>query len=169
MLATHPVLSRYRHREEEEKKDEDKKNKDENDNMNQEKKKTEKEGTSRSVITTNVVADVLSSGPKSNVIVDQQGRIVVDETGVFVTQHSSLHVSNPSLIIASSDVEIANEDKTVNVDELDTRIAAVDVKTVIVDDVINPQSQQGVTIQQNRKSRIMLASAPPSLSGGQNL
>lgn len=161
MLATHPVLSRYRHREEDEKVEEEKKKGgEENDNVNQEKKKTSEEGTSRSIITTNVVADVLSSGPQSNnVIVDQQRRFVVDENGVSVTQHSTtLHVGNPSLVIASSYVEIANEDKMINVDEVGTHIAAVDVKTVIVDDVINLQSQPDVTIQQNRKSRIMLAS-----------
>ena len=158
MLATHPVLSRYRHREEDEKVEEEKKKVgEENDNVNQEKKKTSEEGTSRSIITTNIVADVLSSGPQSNVIVDQQRRFVVDENGVSVTQHSTLHVGSPSLVISSSDVEIANEDKMVNVDKVDTHIAAVDVKTVIGDDVINLQSQPDVTIQQNRKSRIMLA------------
>ena len=146
MLATHPVLIRYRHRDEEEMKKE-KKKVEHADDENQ-KKSTNEMDAVRNIVTTN---------DTGNSFYDAQSisRIVVYETEVSVVHHSTLYVTEPPIMNASSDIEIANEGGKTTVGKDDMSITAVD-KTVIVDDVINPPSQQTDTTQ-HRKDRIMLA------------
>ena len=155
MLATHPVLSRYRHREEEEKKEEMVEERSTDDEKKE--KKSEVDKATR----TNTIVDTIPE-IQSNVVVEEQvSALSMVDDRVSNTQHSSINVTTSVVTTTSSDVDVeSGQAETIsNRDDVYQRSETVDVKTLIDDNVNNLHQQAQLDLNmQNRKSRIQLAS-----------
>jgi hypothetical protein len=154
MLATHPVLSRYRHREEEEKKEE----KVEERSTDDEKKEKKSEvDMATSVTLTNTIVDMIPV-IHSNVVVEQQvSESSMEDGKVSNTQHSSINVTTSTVTTTSSEVNVESGqgEKMSNSDEVYQSSETVDVKTLIDDNVNNVHQQAQLDLNmQNRKSRV---------------
>lgn len=158
MLATHPVLSRYRHREEEEKKEGKVEERSTDDEKKEKKSEVDK---ATSVTLTNTIVDTIPV-IQSNVVVEEQvSALSMVDGRISNAQHSLINVTTSTVTTTSSDVDIeSGQAETVsNSDEVYQRNETVDVKTVINDNVNNLHQQAQLDLNmQNRKSRIQLAS-----------
>ena len=154
MLATHPVLSRYRHREEEEKNE----GKVEERSTDDEKKEKKSEvDTATSATLTNTIVDTIPVIHSKVVVEEQVSALSMVDGRISNTQFSLINVTTSIVTTTSSDVDVeSGQAETIsNRDDVYQRSETVDVKSLIDDNVNNVHQQAQLDLNmQNRKSRI---------------